>query len=61
MANDPGHSGKSLMFESKDTVKMHSCIVFTRLFTIVAIYTLDGGLVDCGPMHLAGHRMMIEC
>jgi hypothetical protein len=33
--------------ENKNSVEMHGCIVCARIFTILAVYAPDGGLVGC--------------
>jgi hypothetical protein len=33
--------------ENKKAVEMHGCIVCARTFSILAVYTPDGRLVDC--------------
>ena len=35
------------MSDNKNAVEMHGCIVCARIYNILAIYTPDGGLVDC--------------
>ncbi len=47
---------------SKNTniVETHGCIVCARLFTILAVYTPDGRLVDCTVTSPGGHRVMDE-
>ncbi len=43
------------MSENKNAVEMHGCIVCARIYTILAIYTPDGGLVDCTVTSPGGH------
>ena len=40
---------------SKDEVEIHGCIVCARTFNILAVYTLDGRLVDCIVTGPGGH------
>jgi hypothetical protein len=55
------------MSENKTVVEMHGCIVCGRIFNILAIYTLDGELVDCTVTSPGGHcvpderRPLVAC
>jgi hypothetical protein len=46
---------------------MHGCIVCARTFTILAVYTPDGGLVDCAVTSFGGHcvpdeqQLLVAC
>jgi len=46
--------------KNTNTVETHGCIVCARLFTILAVYTPDGRLVDCAVTSPGGHRVMDE-
>ena len=46
--------------KNTNTVETHGCIVCARLFTILAMYTPDGRLVDCAVTSPGGHRVMDE-
>ena len=48
---NPGGS----MSETKKVVEMHGCIVCARTFTVLAVYTPDGRLVDCAVTSFGGH------
>ena len=41
--------------ENKNVVEVHGCIVCAKLFDILAVYTPDGGLVDCAVISPGGH------
>jgi hypothetical protein len=43
------------MSENKNVVEMHGCIVCARTFTVLAVYTPDGRLVDCAVTDPGGH------
>jgi len=43
------------MSDNKNAVEMHGCIVCARIYNILAIYTPDGGLVDCAVTSPGGH------
>lgn len=45
------------MAKNKDVVEMHGCIVCAKVFTILAVYTPDGVLVDCTVTSPGGHRV----
>ena len=54
--------------ENKTAIEMHGCLVCGRIYTILAVYTPDGRLVDCtvtGPS--GGHwvsgeqRPLVAC
>lgn len=55
------------MSENKTVVEIHGCIVCGRIFNILAIYTLDGELVDCTVISPGGHcvpderRPLVAC
>ena len=44
--------------ENKNVVEVHGCIVCARLFTILAVYSPNGSLVDCAVTSPGGHRVM---
>ena len=46
--------------KNTNTVETHGCIVCARLFTILAMYTPDGRLVDCAVTSPGGQRVMDE-
>jgi len=46
--------------KNTNTVETHGCIVCARLFTILAVYTPDGRLMDCAVTSPGGHRVMDE-
>ena len=41
--------------ENKNVVEMHGCIVCARTFSVLAVYTPDGRLVDCAVTSPGGH------
>jgi hypothetical protein len=43
------------MSENKNVSEIHGCIVCAKLFTILAVYTPDGKLVDCTVTSPGGH------
>ena len=43
------------MSEDKKAVEIHGCIVYTRLFNVLAVYTPDGMLVDSSVTSPGGH------
>ena len=43
------------MSKNKNEVEIHGCIVCARTFNILAVYTLDGRLVDCIVTSPGGH------
>ena len=45
------------MSENENVVETHGCIVCGKLFSILAIYTPDGRLVDWTMTSLGGHRV----
>lgn len=55
------------MSKNKVVVEMHGCIVCSRIFNILAIYTPDGRLVDCTVTSSGGHcvpdelRPLVTC
>ena len=55
------------MSENKPIVEMHGCIVCGRIYNILAIYSLDGRLVDCTVTSPGGHcvpdetRPLVAC
>ena len=55
------------MSENKAVVEIHGCIVCARTYNILAIYTPDGGLVDCTVTSPGGHcvpdelRPLVAC
>jgi hypothetical protein len=55
------------MSENKNVVEMHGCIVCAKIFNILAVYTQDGRLVDCGVTSPGGHcvpderRPLVAC
>jgi len=48
------------MSDNKNVVEIHGCIVCARIFTILAVYTPDGRLVDCVVTSPGGHRVVDE-
>lgn len=55
------------MPENKNIVEMHGCIVCARLFNVLALYTLEGILVDCTVTSPGGgcvpdaHQPLVAC
>jgi hypothetical protein len=43
------------MSDIKNAVEIHGCIVCARVFTVLAVYTPDGRLVDCAVTSPGGH------
>jgi hypothetical protein len=41
--------------ENKNIAEMHGCIVCAKTFNVLAVYTPDGGLVDCTVTSPGGH------
>jgi hypothetical protein len=41
--------------ENKNAVEMHGCIVCARTFTVLAVYTPDGRLMDCAVTSPGDH------
>jgi hypothetical protein len=52
----PPESGVA-MSENENVVEWHGCIVCGKLFSILAIHTPDGSLVDWIVTSLGGHRV----
>jgi hypothetical protein len=48
------------MSENKNAFEMHGCIVCAKTFNLLAVYSPDGGLVDCVVIDLGGHRVPDE-
>ena len=48
------------MSENKTVVEMHGCIVCGRTFTVLAVYTPDGSLLDCKVTSSGGHCLPVE-
>ncbi len=48
------------MSDNKNAVEIHGCIVCARLFNVLAVYTPDGRLVDCGVTSPGGHCVSNE-
>jgi hypothetical protein len=46
--------------ENKNVVEVHGCIVCARTFNILAVYSPDGGLVDCSVTSPGGHIVKDE-
>ncbi|HSB02488.1 MAG TPA: hypothetical protein VLE49_17680 [Anaerolineales bacterium] len=46
------------MSENINAVEMHGCIVCARTFNVLAVYTLDGKLVDCAVTSFGGHCVL---
>jgi hypothetical protein len=55
------------MSENKNVVEIHGCIVCAKLFNVLAVYTLDGKLLDCTVTSPGGHiisderRLLVAC
>ena len=53
--------------ENQNAVEMHGCIVCARTFSILAVYTSGGRLVDCVVTSPGGHcvpdelRPLVAC
>ena len=41
--------------ENQNAVEMHGCIVCARIYSVLAVYTPDGKLVDCTVTSSGGH------
>jgi hypothetical protein len=46
--------------ENKIVIEMHGCIVCAKLFSILAVYTPEGRLVNCAVTSYGGQRVMDE-
>ena len=46
--------------ENKNVVEVHGCIVCAKTFNILAVYSLDGRLVDCSVTSAGGHIVKDE-
>ncbi len=55
------------MSENKNLVEIHGCIVCAKLFNVLAVYTLQGTLLDCTVTSPGGHivpdesRPLVAC
>lgn len=53
--------------DNKDVIEIHGCIVCARVYTILAVYAPDGGLVGCTVTSSGGHclanveRPLVAC
>ncbi|MCB0104026.1 MAG: hypothetical protein H6635_08115 [Anaerolineales bacterium] len=53
--------------ENKIINEIHGCIVCANLFNVLAVYTLDGKLLDCTVTSPGGHivqndkRLLVAC
>ena len=43
------------MTENKNVAEMHGCLVCAKTFSVLAVYTPDGKLVDCAVTSFGGH------
>jgi hypothetical protein len=46
--------------DNKIVVEMHGCIVCAKIFSVLAVYTPDGRLVDCTVTDPGGHSVLDE-
>jgi len=55
------------MSENKIVDEIHGCMVCANLFTVLAVYTPDGKLLDCTVTSPGGHivkndqRLLVAC
>jgi hypothetical protein len=55
------------MSENQKKVEMHGCIVCAKIYNVLAVYSLDGGLVSCTVTSPGGHilpnrhRPLVAC
>jgi hypothetical protein len=43
--------------ENKIVVEMHGCVVCAKVFSILAVYTPEGSLVNCAVTSYGGQRV----
>jgi len=48
------------MSENKNVVEMHGCIVCAKTFSVLAVYTPDGRLLDCAVTSPGGYHVPDE-
>jgi hypothetical protein len=46
--------------ENRNIVEMHGCIVCSKIFNLLVVYSPDGSMVDCVVTSPGGHRVPDE-